>query len=471
MQNGVKGMIKNIGATACVALLAGTINSHAANFIEAGSEGIAATPETLTLRMIRIGYGINPPGSNGNQPRDRVVFADSKRQILYTSDKDSYGTSTCYNTCTETWKPAIVTDGVIPEGHWSILMRDDDTLQWVFRGQPLYTYVPENRSKEEKKKAREAAEKVVKEAKEKAELSGNDVSNDDAVKKAEEKLRTERALATARGAGQGQGHEVDGRQVVELLPEQWIKVPNGIIIQEVRTAPGQIFTNDIGLPLYTFSGESEEPSILNNWTPFESSQLALPVGEFSVIARPDGIYQWAFQGHSLYTYKGDNDYGDSSGKDVDPRFKLVYALRYFMPENIQIAKNQIYGGLLTLKGGTILYVRESSSGGSDGALRGDRGKDTIGQRIGINGCNTDCEKTWRPLIASANAKPNGYWTLYNRDDGDKQWAYFGYALYSYAGEIKNLGSTEIYDPVLHYEQPIDGSTNGKFPLHWRVAPP
>ena len=169
-------MTRSIFITAVAALLAGTMSSYGETFVDAGNGGIAATPETLTLRMIRIGYGINPPGSNGNQPRDRVVFADSKRRILYSSDKDTFGTSACYDTCTETWKPSTAADGINPEGHWSIIVRDDKTRQWAFRGRPMYTYTPENRSKEEKKIATEAAENIVREARKTAELAGNDAA-------------------------------------------------------------------------------------------------------------------------------------------------------------------------------------------------------------------------------------------------------------------------------------------------------
>lgn len=463
-------MIRTISLTV-LAVVIGAASTQAASLMEAGGEGVAATPPDLTLRMIRIGYGINPPGSNGNQPRDRVVFADEKEQILYTSDQDMPGKSMCDAECTKTWVPAYVPDGAVPEAHWSIIVRDDGKRQWAFRDRPMYTYAPENRTKEEKEAERKALEEVVKAAKEKAEAEGINVEEDPAVLEAEAKLREERAIASARGAGQGQGHEKDGRLVVELLPEQWIPVPNGVVIQEVRTAPGQIFTNESGLPLYTFSGTEETASIRSDWTAFESSQLALPVGDFTVVARPDGIYQWAFQGQPLYTYNADWDYGDSKGKDVNPQFKLVYALRYFMPSSVTIAQNHMYGGLLTTTDGKTLYAKESSSGGSDGALRGDRGKDSIGKRIGLTGCDEACEKTWTPLLAPEDAKPSGYWTLYNREDGNKQWAYYGYALYSYGGEIENLASNEIYDPVYHFEAVEDGGTNNKFPLHWRVAPP
>lgn len=463
-------MFRNISLTA-LALIIGTTGTQAESLMEAGSDGVTATPPDVTLRMIRIGYGINPPGSNGNQPRDRVVFADEKGQILYTSDKDMPGKSMCDAKCIETWVPAYVPDGAVPEAHWSIIVRDDGKRQWAFRGRPMYTYAPENRTKEEKEAEKKALEDIIKAAKEKAEAEGSNAEEDPALIEAEAKLRAERAIASARGAGQGQGHEKDGRMVVELLPEQWVPVPNGVVIQEVRTAPGQIFTNDAGFPLYTFSGTGEDADIRSLWTPVEASQLTLPIGDFTVVARADGIYQWAYQNQPLYTHNEDRDYGDSNGKDIDERFNLVYALRYFMPEGVMIARNHMYGGLLMTTEGKVLYVRESSSGGSDGALRGDRGNARIGQRIALTGCNAECEVTWRPLLASADAKPSGYWTLYDREDGEKQWAYFGYALYSYGGEIKNLGSTEIYDPVFHFEALEDGGTNNKFPLHWRVAPP
>jgi hypothetical protein len=65
--------------------------------------------------------------------------------------------------------------------------------------------------------------------------------------------------------------------------------------------------------------------------------------------------------------------------------------------------------------------------------------------IGAGGCNdAECEKTWRPLKAPAGAQPSGYWTLASRADGAKQWAYQGYALYTFAGD-KSPGDTNGHD--------------------------
>ncbi len=201
-----------------------------------------------------------------------------------------------------------------------------------------------------------------------------------------------------------------------------------------------------------------------------AGQLALPIGDFTVAVRKDGLYQWAYKGAPLYTYNGDLDYGDSNGKDADPRLQMVYVMKYFTPDGVIVKKNHQYGGLLTTTDGQTLYARESSNGGSDGALRADRGRPATGEKIALTGCDTDCEKTWKPLLAADNAKPTGYWTLYPRPDGKQQWAYFGYALYTHASGAAPDSSTEIYDNVAHYEV-VNNTPNKGFPLHWRVAPP
>lgn len=41
-----------------------------------------------------------------------------------------------------------------------------------------------------------------------------------------------------------------------------------------------------------------------------------------------------------------------------------------------------------------------------------------------------CAEAWPPALAQGNAKPIGKWTLISRKDGNKQWAYDGFALYT-----------------------------------------
>jgi len=57
-----------------------------------------------------------------------------------------------------------------------------------------------------------------------------------------------------------------------------------------------------------------------------------------------------------------------------------------------------------------------------------------GDRSGKSGCNLECTDTWQPLAAPRIAKPTGDWSVITRDDGNKQWAWQGKPLYSYAGD-------------------------------------
>lgn len=51
-------------------------------------------------------------------------------------------------------------------------------------------------------------------------------------------------------------------------------------------------------------------------------------------------------------------------------------------------------------------------------------------------CNGSCTTNWPPLVASADAKPMGDYTIVTRDDGGKQWAYKGKPLYTWAKDTK-----------------------------------
>ena len=44
---------------------------------------------------------------------------------------------------------------------------------------------------------------------------------------------------------------------------------------------------------------------------------------------------------------------------------------------------------------------------------------------GKSNCNGPCATNWRPLMANADAKASGDWSIVTRDDGGKQWAYKG----------------------------------------------
>ncbi len=51
-------------------------------------------------------------------------------------------------------------------------------------------------------------------------------------------------------------------------------------------------------------------------------------------------------------------------------------------------------------------------------------------------CYDQCATNWPPAIAAADATPEGDWTLVDRTDGSKMWAYKGKPLYLWVKDAK-----------------------------------
>ena len=56
--------------------------------------------------------------------------------------------------------------------------------------------------------------------------------------------------------------------------------------------------------------------------------------------------------------------------------------------------------------------------------------------VGVTNCYDKCAENWPPLIADAGAKPEGDFTLVDRTDGSKMWAYKGWPLYFWVKDEK-----------------------------------
>lgn len=61
-----------------------------------------------------------------------------------------------------------------------------------------------------------------------------------------------------------------------------------------------------------------------------------------------------------------------------------------------------------------------------------------GDPIGKSKCINQCRLLWPPITAEADAKPMGSFTVLDRGDGSRQWAYKGKPLYRWASD-KNRG--------------------------------
>lgn len=402
--------------------------------IAGGTTAAIGMPQGIVLKTVRIGKAINVPGSSSSQPQEHVVFASGEKGLsFYTYDKDTAGKpSTCVDACAAEWPAAIAADDAKPVGDWSIIPRADGAKQWAFRGMPLYHSMKDIKPKD----------------------------------------------MGYGGPSGALGEDTDGVwHVAKVTPASWMTLPAGITVAEALAAPGQVLVNAKGRTLYTYDGDpKQDKALLDQWAPVPASQLDLPVGDFMTVSRADGANQWAYKGKALYTFRGDIEAGDLNGAGQMKGLQAATVLHYFMPAEVAVVKDQRRGGLLVQAStGKILYARDRAQWNGTGAhyARGNlRGNPATGTAIGLTGCDQDCEKTWQPLLAPADAKNWGSWTVLDRPDGTKQWAYQSYALYTNAGEkAGEARNHDTYDVALNHSTTDLVPANRGFALYWRVTPP
>jgi len=78
------------------------------------------------------------------QPVTRAgILTTPGRMTLYTFDNDVVGSgrSVCNPPCSGLFPPYLAKKGAKASGDASIITRDDGTLQWAYKGRPLYRWV------------------------------------------------------------------------------------------------------------------------------------------------------------------------------------------------------------------------------------------------------------------------------------------------------------------------------------------
>ncbi len=84
------------------------------------------------------------PASTG-QTSKGATLVDAKGKSLYTFDKDEGGKSSCSGQCAVNWPPLIAPSGSSASGEWTIVSREDGSAQWAYKGQPLYTFIKDEK--------------------------------------------------------------------------------------------------------------------------------------------------------------------------------------------------------------------------------------------------------------------------------------------------------------------------------------
>ncbi|TCD11346.1 COG4315 family predicted lipoprotein [Oricola cellulosilytica] len=102
---------------------------------------------TATMMLALIGAGAAAAAPVTTVTTDNGdVLADENGMTLYTFDKDTTGTSNCYDKCAVNWPPLAASDGDMADGTYSIVERKDGTKQWAKDGMPLYLWIKDENS-------------------------------------------------------------------------------------------------------------------------------------------------------------------------------------------------------------------------------------------------------------------------------------------------------------------------------------
>lgn len=184
-----------------------------------------------------------------------------------------------------------------------------------------------------------------------------------------------------------------------------------------KTGAGWLITNKQGTTLYTHDPDASTPGkssctgkCATAWPPFLAPTSASASGDWSLVAREGGQKQWAFRRMPLYFYARDNYPGAAFGDGEDVIWHVAIQ-PISTPPQFAIASNPPVGRVLTNPKGMTVYARE-----------GEAARDQV--------CDSECQRNWAPVSAPWLAKGYDAWSVVDRGDGTKQWAYQNKPLYT-----------------------------------------
>lgn len=71
----------------------------------------------------------------------QTVATGEGGRSLYTFDQDTGGVSTCYDQCAQNWPPYLGDNAADKGPGWTLVRRNDGTMQWAHNGKPAYYFV------------------------------------------------------------------------------------------------------------------------------------------------------------------------------------------------------------------------------------------------------------------------------------------------------------------------------------------
>lgn len=75
------------------------------------------------------------------------VLVGGSGMTLYTFDRDPAGAgkSVCNGPCAQNWPPLAAAADAAGSGDWTVVVRDDGSRQWAYKGKPLYFWTKDQK--------------------------------------------------------------------------------------------------------------------------------------------------------------------------------------------------------------------------------------------------------------------------------------------------------------------------------------
>lgn len=415
-----------------------------------------ATPFGITLQPLGLaqGYGLDKTTASG-VPREKIVFATAEGLTLYTRDADPAGVSACTDECVKAWIPAKVAGNPPPVENWSVITRSDGSKQWAFKGKALYTFVED--------------------------VDPGSVGGNTPARFGRGPLIGPRG---SRSASIPKDKPMpEGWSVAYFFPVTAETLPPGFSVKEAPDALGLVLVDGRQHTLYA-NADGKKPACKVRpcrWTPVRAPQMAEELGAFKPQWSADGIYQWTYKGRALYSNADDLLPGYAEGDGAEPGWEPVRIVKYFTPPNVTLQNTPKLGKVFADAKGMTLYMRDAfiyQSGSGHGLRHGSPIRPAVGRDLKTDPrCKDDCLVRWRPFLAPADAQANGNWNVYTRPDGQKQWAYQDYALWTFRGDQKpgDIYGNDEYEYYISHDTTtvVDIGTPyyGPMTMYWIAAHP
>ncbi|MFT5297254.1 MAG: putative lipoprotein with Yx(FWY)xxD motif [Colwellia sp.] len=341
-----------------------------------------------------------------------LIIAESGLS-LYTFDNDSIDASTCIgtpedtDTCAGKWPPLLAGDGAVATDLMTIITRDTGDTQWAYKGKPLYQWFEDTAQ---------------------GDINGDGVGG---------VWHLSRPMPLTSAAINGVTTYIGNKTIASVTDSTGV-------LEAVRL-------NKEGFTLYTFDNDPIDDSAcagacINAWPPLLADEGSMAMAPLSLITATNGNVQWAYKGKPLYFFANDAAAGDVNGDEAGNVWHTA-------TKKPAIQRTTDNGRSLSATGkvNVLMPVGESTTDFSVTEMDKDGFNLYIFDNDGLetSNCEENCLVSWPAFVPNDNEVAIGDYTIFERADGTKQWAYSGQPLYFFKndearGDINGDGAGGVW---------------------------